>query len=249
MTSKAVCKNGFTLIELLVVVAIIALLLSILLPALSRVREEAKNTLCSTRLNQIGYALLMYSHDNGDFIPWARYVGGDWPYPALDAYLHITRALRENINRSPWFCPSEIALRTPSDWTRVFDYHPTTYSWNGYAVPYAYVDGGVWRGPNFRTAINRLTYPSDCLWLADGVWNGTYWNGLVDSTPWGRWHWTWAMMIPVYGPAPHNGGVNLLFFDGHVGYNKAEEIIALLARNGWAETFWWPYGVRDPNNP
>jgi prepilin-type N-terminal cleavage/methylation domain-containing protein len=55
--------RGFTLIELLVVVAIIALLLSILLPALSRARDGAKSTVCMSNLRELGQALHYYGQD------------------------------------------------------------------------------------------------------------------------------------------------------------------------------------------
>ncbi len=57
-------KKGFTLIELLVVIAIIALLMSILAPALTKVREQAKNALCMSRLHQWGAIFNMYAEDN-----------------------------------------------------------------------------------------------------------------------------------------------------------------------------------------
>ena len=57
-------KPGFTLIELLVVIAIIALLLAILMPALSRVREAAKRAVCSSQVKQIGVAMVAYTSDN-----------------------------------------------------------------------------------------------------------------------------------------------------------------------------------------
>ena len=60
---------GFTLIELLVVVAIIALLVSILLPSLGRARELTRQTLCSTQLKSIGTALEMYKGGNRQRYP------------------------------------------------------------------------------------------------------------------------------------------------------------------------------------
>lgn len=64
-------KNSFTLIELLVVIAIIAILASMLLPALGRARIAARKTACTNNLKQIGNALVMYAGDY-DFFPPAK---------------------------------------------------------------------------------------------------------------------------------------------------------------------------------
>jgi len=57
-------RNAFTLIELLVVIAIIALLMAILLPSLSRAREQARTVYCSGNLKNVHLAVLMYAEDN-----------------------------------------------------------------------------------------------------------------------------------------------------------------------------------------
>jgi prepilin-type N-terminal cleavage/methylation domain-containing protein len=62
-------KRGFTLVELLVVIGIIALLISILLPALGRAREAAQRTACLSNIRQLGIAMQQYANDNKDFIP------------------------------------------------------------------------------------------------------------------------------------------------------------------------------------
>jgi len=62
-------KAGFTLIELLVVIAIIALLMGILMPALSRVREAAKRAVCSSQVKQIGTAMTAYTSDYDNRMP------------------------------------------------------------------------------------------------------------------------------------------------------------------------------------
>jgi prepilin-type N-terminal cleavage/methylation domain-containing protein len=62
-------KAGFTLIELLVVIAIIALLMGILMPALSRVREAAKRSVCSSQVKQVGVAMTAYTSDYDGRMP------------------------------------------------------------------------------------------------------------------------------------------------------------------------------------
>jgi prepilin-type N-terminal cleavage/methylation domain-containing protein len=73
-------RRGFTLVELLIVVGIIAILISILMPALSAAQRQSKTVACASNMRQIGTLLLMYANENrGQMIPLGpkgRHLGG-----------------------------------------------------------------------------------------------------------------------------------------------------------------------------
>ena len=197
--------HGFTLVELLVVIAVISLLASMLLPALSQAREKARQLKCVSNLRQCGLALLMYAHDYNDWLPWPS----NGPNPAMrwskyltdDNYITNTKVL---------LCPSGLPKEYESDYC--------TYGYPVYFVSIrANKMGGNWNS----------TSPSHCIILADSthssytdrkqryVFNYCYGSG------------GFACPSPMTGDCiytRHFGKANCLMLDGHVQSLTQEQI-------------------------
>ncbi len=148
-------RSGFTLIEVLVVVAIIALLVSILLPSMSRAREQAKKVVCGAHMKDLYNAMMMYTIDHKGWThrasnhglwdnAWQRQKANDdtipiKPYKKDDnlAYWGIAYYKYEK-NRDVWACPSQ---KRVDDWPENGMGEPyqqffkqCSYGLNGYTV-------------------------------------------------------------------------------------------------------------------
>jgi prepilin-type processing-associated H-X9-DG protein len=94
--------SGFTLIHLLVVVALIAVAIAFLIPAIQRSRQQHRLALCKDRLRQIGVSLTQYAHVNGGKLPVADAVSG--PQRQLLDSLTASRCLGDASN---YYCPAQ----------------------------------------------------------------------------------------------------------------------------------------------
>jgi prepilin-type N-terminal cleavage/methylation domain-containing protein/prepilin-type processing-associated H-X9-DG protein len=117
-------KKAFTLIELLVVIAIIAILMGVLLPALGRVREQAKQRTCATRVRQHVLALTMYGDENRGKLPLPSTAGGWFQDVAINT-VHFM--LRTGMTRQMFYCPSNATHQKYNDMFWEFN----NRSWNG----------------------------------------------------------------------------------------------------------------------
>ena len=139
--------RGFTLIELLVVISIIAILASMLLPAVASVRGSAATATCGSALRQLGMGAATYSEDSeGLLLPMNVGIAAATPWmELLHSYLDDDRTGVNNIRRTGviWGCP-------------VWKTMPQYSAANGWAPGYA-INGHPWRdgtGANWTTWTN-----------------------------------------------------------------------------------------------
>jgi len=230
-TRRSPLSHGFTLIELLVVISIIALLISILLPALGSARSTALSTKCLSQQNQIGLALATYQVDNDGFFPPDRVLNGpgsqdDLLWPAI---LFMQNTLS---NGTMYKCPIYETAEGVPDWDILS--HPQTYlgtMWQyiHYGYNFANLATSARLYPighplrDVPARVDELRNPSQTIVLMDSYRPSTY--GIFDLGYYTVYDFD-VSNFPgddTVGHARHNDGVNVVWGDNHATHEKVTD--------------------------
>jgi prepilin-type N-terminal cleavage/methylation domain-containing protein/prepilin-type processing-associated H-X9-DG protein len=185
-------RNGFTLVELLVVIAIIAILASLLLPALGRAKEDAIRVKCVNNLKQLGLAMQLYGDDNNSVLP-APHGQVVWNSSNIVAWSQVLAPYFSNTNLLT--CPSYSQLFEKSDYNYFM----------GAREPY--VEAGTEAGVSFKAIALTSQY------ILSGDCNFDFSPTDADPDNYSQDTLFAAQDSP---PKGHNGQLNILFADQHV---------------------------------
>ena len=225
-------NKAFTLVELLVVIGIIALLISILLPALNRARASSRSVACQSNLRQLFLSVTLYQNAYKQYIPrplWADPLTG-WDDPtcwvnALPAIMKqepfaasaYAPSNPQESRRSIFFCPEQIGLHDQSvtyaynlQLLRKFVLIPVPADPNGPIKP-TMLRKRTFDPISYSPGMDTIPLIMDGAWYPDASCYLPYRSRDFGGSPAGPGQFN---MLPF--SQPHLKGTNILFLDGHV---------------------------------
>ncbi len=245
-------NRAFTLIELLVVIAIIAILASILFPVFAQAREKARQASCTSNLKQIGMAYRMYLSDYDERVPVncdRVSAAADAPINYLRNTCWpgwVSTGLKPyEKNPEIYYCPSKVIQNSSFVDTRknltVRQNDPLNVAGvvanNGRKVTYTYNENGLGHQASSLSGRPEAAFQEPAslciMWDSLNSWTDC-WFANSSCSIWHQRDLCWY-----FGPLPgmtncggrnlnntawHNGGLNFLFYDGHVKWSRWENM-------------------------
>lgn len=204
-------SHGFTLIELLVVIAIIAILAAMLFPMYLSAKQKAMQSQCSSNMQQIGKAMLMYADDNNGYTPFGYYAP-NWSIWNRETWRERIQPYLKN--KRVLICP--VKTKQPGDashWPQPDTYWPeygrqVHYGMNIYVVcpeVAEHLQSGFRHFSTIRLTTQTILITENF----DGDWSGEPWDNAGTGAEGQFW--------PYHGTKSDLGGI-FTFCDGHAAF-------------------------------